>query len=62
MEDFAETWIAEAILLMVSGAPASGPDPDVGTRRIAKEYCSVFLDRAARMRSRLPTLQSILLL
>ena len=50
----------EVQLLMVSGAPASHPDPDVGTRRMAKEYCSAFLDRAARIRLRLPTLQSIL--
>ncbi len=41
-------------------SPASCPDLDVGTQRIAKEYCSAFSDRAAMMRLRLPTLQSIL--
>ena len=53
---------AEAMLLMVSGASASCLDPEVGTRSIAKEYCSTFLDRAARMGLWLPMLQSILLL
>ena len=35
-------------------------DLEVGTQRMANEYCSAFSERAARIRLRSPTLQSIL--
>jgi hypothetical protein len=48
--------------LMVSGALAILPLPEIGTRRMAMEYCFAFLARSAKIRLRLPTEHSILLL
>ncbi len=45
--------------LMVSRTPAILPVPEVGTQRMAKEYCLAFLARLAKMRLQLPTVQLI---
>jgi hypothetical protein len=53
---------AKLMALMVSRAPAILPVPEVGTRRMAKEYCLAFSARPTNMRLRLPTMQLIRLL
>ena len=50
------------MVLMVSRAPAILPVPEVGTRRMAMEYCSAFSARPAKIRLWLPTEQLIHLL
>ncbi len=53
---------AKLMVLMVSRAPAILPEPEVGTQRMAIEYCSAFSARPAKIRLQLPTEQSIYLL
>ncbi len=50
------------MVLMVSKASAILPISEVGTRRMAMEYCLAFLARPAKIRLWLPTKQSIRLL
>ena len=57
-----QSTFAELMELMVSGAPAILPLPEVGTRRMAKENCLAFLARPAKTRLRLATKQSSRLL
>jgi hypothetical protein len=50
------------MVLMVSRALAILPVPEVGTRRMAMEYCLAVSARPAKIRLQLPTEQSIHLL